>query len=277
MTKEIERFIEYLKNQGYQSVNTLVSYQRDLKHLQTYLQKCEVNEFSDATEEMLENYLKELLAKGTATSSISRCTATIHHFFGYLVTENKISENVALNLKAPHVELKKPEILTEAEIEKLLDAPKGNNPKAIRDRAILRVLYETGFRVTELISLQMDDIDLKRKQIVCKGKVRNIKISRQTVKALNEYLNNARVVFEKGKGSQEVFLNYSGNKLSRQGLWKLLKIYGELAEIEKEITPHVLRHSFAVHSLRDGMDIQVLSKVLGHSDLSTTKIYRELV
>jgi integrase/recombinase XerD len=277
MTKEIEEFIRYLVSQGYQSKNTLQSYKRDLTHLQNYLKDCKIDNFSQVTEELLQNYVKDLSKKGTATSSISRCTATIHRFFEYLVSKNNLLENPSLNLKAPHVETKEPAILTEEEIKLLLNAPKGNNPKSIRDRTILRLLYETGLRVSEFVLLKVDSVDLENCKVLCPDRVRSLTISQETTNLLSHYLKDVRTVFEKGRGASELFLNYTGGGLSRQGVWKLLKTYGELAHIEKEITPHTLRHTFAVHSLRNGMNVHVLSKILGHSDSSTTRIYKKLV
>ncbi|KIR01901.1 Site-specific recombinase XerD [Lachnospiraceae bacterium TWA4] len=278
MSNEIKDFIEYLKRQGYSSVNTLVSYQRDLKKLSNHLELHSKN-FLDATPEVLDEYVNSLLNQNVATSSISRCTATIHKFYQYLTDIGKLKENPALHLKAPHVEIKKPETLCEEEVERLIGSVKGNSPKALRDRAILKVLYETGLRVSELIELEIEDVHLGfHNFIICRSKTtRTIDISLDVAEDLGQYLAHARAVFEKGRGAKQVFLNYSGNKLSRQGMWKILKTYGLKAEIDKEITPHTLRHSFAVHKLQEGVELEKISLLLGHSDLSTTKIYTSMI
>ena len=196
-------------------------------------------------------------------------------FFQYLWKEGVIAEDPADNLKPPKVEKRAPEILTIEEVDKLLQQPKLDTPKGIRDSAMLELLYATGMRVSEMLHLQIFDVNLQFGYVVCNenGKERIIPIGIPCKKAMERYLQTARTVFVKDEKETALFTNCSGKAMSRQGFWKMLKGYAQEAGIHRDITPHTLRHSFAVHMLQNGADIRSVQEMLGHSDISTTQVY----
>ena len=210
-----------------------------------------------------------------ASSSISRSVASMRAFFQYLWKEGAIAEDPADNLKPPKVEKKAPEILTIEEVDKLLQQPKLDTPKGIRDSAMLELLYATGMRVSEMLHLQIFDVNLQFGYVVCNenGKERIIPIGIPCKKAMERYLQTARTVFVKDEKETALFTNCSGKAMSRQGFWKVLKGYADDAGIKRDIAPHTLRHSFAVHMLQNGADIRSVQEMLGHSDISTTQVY----
>ncbi len=275
MDIEIREFIAYLHNIKRMSVNTEVSYQRDLKKMAEFLRDRGIKDLKEVKELELEGYISYMEREHFASSSISRSVASIRAFFQYLWKEGRISKDPAENLRPPKVEKKTPEILTIEEVDELLKQPDLNTTKGIRDAAMLELLYATGMRVSEMLHLQISDINLQLGYVVCheNGKERIIPIGSPCKKALEYYLETARNVFVQDDQEIALFTNCSGKAMSRQGFWKVLKGYAESAGIKRDITPHTLRHSFAVHMLQNGADIRSVQEMLGHSDISTTQIY----
>lgn len=275
MDKEIQEFISYIHSAKKTSNNTEVSYQRDLKKMESFLCDRGVKNITEVGELELEGYITYLEREKFATSSISRSVASIRAFFQYLQKEGIIKEDPSENLKSPKVEKKFPEILTIEEVDSLMHQPDLSTPKGIRDAAMLELLYATGMRVSELLHLQVFDVNLQMGYVVCheNGKERIIPIGVPSRKALSRYLDEARMVFARDEKETALFTNCSGKPMSRQGFWKVLKAYAEEAGITHDITPHTLRHSFAVHMLQNGADIRSVQEMMGHSDISTTQVY----
>lgn len=272
MEREIREFITYLHNTKKTSNNTEVSYQRDLKKMTAYLYEREVRNVTEVREMDLQGYMNEMERKNFASSTISRSVASIRAFFQYLYKEGRIQRDPADNLKPPKVEKKAPEILSIEEVDKLLQQPDTETPKGMRDMAMLELLYATGMRVSELIHLEVTDVNLTLGYVSCheNEKERIIPIGNASRMALIQYMEKARDSFVKNEGETVLFTNCSGKAMSRQGFWKVLKVYADNAGIRKDITPHTLRHSFAVHMLQNGADVKSVQEMLGHSDISTT-------
>ncbi len=275
MDIEIREFITYLHDIKKTSANTEISYQRDLKKMAVFLSERGVRNFNEVKELQLEGYISYMEREHFASASISRSVASIRAFFQYLWKEGMIGKDPAENLKPPKVEKKAPEILSVEEVDKLLQQPKLDTAKGIRDAAMLELLYATGMRVSEMLHLQISDINLQFGYVICheNGKERIIPIGVPCKKALERYLDGARSAFVKDEAEQALFTNCSGKAMSRQGFWKVLKGYADDAGIKGDITPHTLRHSFAVHMLQNGADIRSVQEMLGHSDISTTQVY----
>ena len=252
-----------------------MSYQRDLKKMESFLSDRGIREVRDIREIDLEGYLDYMERENFASSTISRSVASMRAFFQYLFKERKIEKDPTDNLKPPKVEKKMPEILTVEEVDNLLKQPDLTTPKGIRDKAMLELLYATGMRVSELIHLKTQDVNLQFGYVVCheNGKERIIPIGNVSRDALLLYMEKARKVFVKDSSETALFTNCSGKAMSRQGFWKVLKSYADDAGIKRDITPHTLRHSFAVHMLQNGADIKSVQEMLGHSDISTTQVY----
>lgn len=275
MEIEIKEFITYLHNIKKTSVNTEISYQRDLKKMAEFLTERGIKNFKDVKELELEGYISYMEREKFASSSISRSVASMRAFFQYLWKEGVIAKDPAENLKPPKVEKKPPEILSIEEVDKLLQQPKLNTPKGVRDAAMLELLYATGMRVSEMLHLQVSDVNLQFGYVICHENAREriIPIGIPCKKALERYLQTTRENFVKDIEETALFTNCSGKAMSRQGFWKVLKGYADDAGIQRDITPHTLRHSFAVHMLQNGADIRSVQEMLGHSDISTTQIY----
>ncbi len=276
METVINEFIQYIHEVKHTSANTEVSYQRDLMKLESYMREQGGYALTKVNATSLNSYMLYLEKKGRAPSSISRNIASIKAFYSYLWKRGIIEQDPSENLKAPKVEKKFPDILTVEEMDLLLKQPKGGSAKELRDRAMLELLYATGIRVSELIGLRLSDINFPYSYIRCiiHGRERIIPFGGKAQAALEEYVMSARKQLLKGEDSELLFVNCSGKAMSRQGFWKLIKQYGIKAGIEKEITPHTLRHSFAAHLLENGADLRAVQEMLGHSDISTTQIYR---
>ena len=276
MENEIQNFISYLHNTKKTSGNTEVSYERDLKKMMRYFEgEQHITEVSRITETNLNSYMLYLENRHFAPSTVSRSVASMRAFFQYLTRERVIDKDPSEHLKPPKVEKKMPEVLTVREVDLLLAQPSQETPKGIRDKAMLEVLYATGIRVSELVSLKVDDVNLSVGFLVCRDehRERTIPFGKEAGHALAAYLESARSELLKGKDSQWLFTNCNGQAMSRQGFWKIIKYYGEKAGIQSDITPHALRHSFAAHLLRSGADIHAVQAMLGHSDMATTQIY----
>lgn len=275
MEQEIKGFVSYLHNVKKTSQNTELSYQRDLMKMMRFLQEQKVEKLSDVTETILNSYILDLEKKGMAAATVSRNIASMKAFYLYLLKNGMLNTDPAENLKAPKVEKKIPDILSESEVARLLEQPGERTAKGLRDRAMLELLYATGIRVTELISLKLSDVNWKLDYIICRdrNKERMIPFGSKAKAALERYMKEARAELVGEKNCEMLFPNCSGESMSRQGFWKLLKQYVKQAGIEMEITPHTLRHSFAAHLVDNGADLHVVQEMLGHSDISTTMMY----
>lgn len=271
-------FISYLHNIKKTSNNTELSYKRDLGKMRQYLEENGISGLNDITEEVLDSYIVYLEENQFAAATISRNIASIKAFFHYLCKEGKMDRDISVGLKAPKIEKKMPEILTPEEVVWLLEQPKGDTPKEIRDKAMLELLYATGIRVTELITLKVSDVNMQMGFIICRdgSKERVIPFGAAAKKAMTNYLENARNVMLFDLQSDILFVNCSGQPMSRQGFWKLIKYYAKKAGIMADITPHTLRHSFAAHLVENGADLRSVQEMLGHSDISTTQVYATL-
>ncbi len=275
MQAAIEEFTDYLENIKKASRNTVLSYRRDLLQLAAYLESQGITEPARVTRTSLNSFILHLENEGKAASSISRMTASIKAFFHHEVSRQKLRRDPSEALKPPKIEKKPPMILTVEEVERFLHQPDGGTPKELRDKAMLELLYATGIRVSELVSLQISDVNLQVGFIICRDgqKERVIPFGRTAGQALREYMNQARSQLTRDSEIPWLFTNCNGKPMSRQGFWKLVKYYGEKAGIQADITPHSLRHSFAVHLIRGGADLQVVKAMLGHADLATTQMY----
>ena len=275
MSDAIQSFIQYLHNTKKSSGNTEVSYERDLKKLDQFLREQGIDDVTQVTATNLNSYMLYMERRRFAPSTVSRSVASIRAFYQYLVKTKEISENPSESLHPPKVEKKMPEILTVEEVDLLLAQPKGNTPKGMRDRAMLELLYATGIRVSELIHLELSDVNLQLGFLTCResGRERMVPFGSVAKKALQAYLTEARPGFVNEEDCPLLFTNCSGKVMSRQGFWKILKGYAGAAGIQADITPHTLRHSFAAHLLQNGADLKSLQEMLGHSDISTTQIY----
>lgn len=275
MRGEVDRFEQYLREVKQASENTVQSYRRDLMQMITYLEEKGIREAAKVTKTSLHGYILHMEEQGKAATTISRMMAAIKAFFNYECMQARIRRNPAESLHAPKVEKKAPVILSVDQVSALLAQPSGQTPKEIRDKAMLALLYATGIRVSELIGIQMEDINMNIGFLVCRDgeRERTIPFGRSAKAALEEYLEHARNELLRGKGSDYFFVNCTGGAMSRQGFWKIIKYYGEKAGIEEDITPHTLRHSFAAHLIARGADMRAVQTILGHSDMATTQMY----
>ena len=276
MEKQIKLFLEFLQNDKKLSNNTLQSYERDILQYQEYAEENRMN-YAKVDQSDLKRYLDHLSEIGKKTSTISRNLATIRSFYQFLLRNRKVKEDPTMNLQAPKIEKRAPSVLTAQEVELLLDQPKDVDLKGTRDKAMLEFAYATGMRVTEIISLDIDDVKLEEGYVVCHSgsKQRNIPLGTLALKALKEYIEEARPVLIHDETVKALFVNVNGQRLTRQGFWKIVKYYKEQAHISKDITPHVLRHSFATHLLQNGADLKAIQTMLGHSDISSTQVYMQ--
>ena len=278
MEQQLDNFIHYLEAVRKSSRNTILSYTRDLEKFAAFLDAQAVVDLTDVNETTMNAYILMMEQKRFATSTISRNIAALKSFFDYLERYENHQGNPAARLKAPKIEKKAPEVLTVAEVTRLLEQPAGRNNKELRDKAMLELMYATGIRVSELVSLTIDDINVQAGYIRCseRGRERIIPIGSVARISLRQYLKQARPAMISDDSSAILFPNYSGQPMSRQGFWKILKQYAAKAGIESDITPHTLRHSFAAHLLENGADLRSVQEMLGHSDISTTQIYLKM-
>lgn len=276
MEKHIKLFLEFLQDDKKLSNNTLQSYRRDIEQYRDYIQNNKIN-YLKVDGEDLQEYLKKLQEMGKKTSTISRNLASIRSFYQFLLRIKKVKHDPTDGIQSPKVEKKAPSVLTSKEVELLLEQPKDVDLKGTRDKAMLEFAYATGMRVTEIISLDIDDVNLNEGYVTCNSgkKQRTIPIGTMSLKALKEYIEEARPVIIKDENEKALFVNTNGKRLTRQGFWKIIKYYKEQAHIAKDITPHVLRHSFATHLLQNGADLKAIQAMLGHSDISSTQVYMQ--
>ena len=275
----IHAYENYLSKVKKASVNTIASYMRDIRQFSSWLQEIRKKEVIDAQQEDLADYLCRLTSGGRSPATVSRSLASLKNFYMYLVSSGFLEKTPVVEIHVDRGPKKLPEILTGREIELLLSQPVCVDAKGIRDKAMLEVMYATGIRVTELIDLDVDDVNLALGVIKCNSgkKSRVIPLYPAALRALTCYLKDTRPCMVIDSEETALFVNVNGSRMSRQGFWKILKHYQESAHIEKDITPHTLRHSFAVHLLENGADLGSLQELMGHSDISSTQMYTQMV
>src|SRR5690625_259904 len=277
LTHAFEDFFHYLQIERGLSENTLKSYRRDLKQYYLYIEKVmQKQSWEDITRSDVIGFLHMLKDDGKSTATIARNTSTIRLFHQFLIREQIVSHDPSLHIETPRKDRKLPDILSPDDIDKLLTINE-TTPLAIRNKAMLELLYATGLRVTELITLEISDLHLTMGFVRCLGKgskERIVPLGHHAIAAIEEYLESARPKLTKNRLDANVlFVNQHGRPLTRQGFWKVLKTVAQNAGLEKRITTHTLRHSFATHLLENGADLRAVQEMLGHSDISTTQIY----
>lgn len=280
MKEDLEEYIRYLRIERGLADNTIESYKRDLNQYLVYLGKNELEVWAKIDRYTILSFLQELKETKKSSATVIRMVSSLRKFHQYLKQEQRSSVDPMLHIDTPKKAQHLPKVLSMTEVEKLIETPNTNEVLGLRDRAILEVMYATGLRVTELTELKMDDLHLSLGliQTIGKGdKERIIPIGDLAIKWIENYLKYSRNKLEKpSKRSPYLFLNHHGRKLTRQGIWKNLGALVKKAGIEKEVTPHTLRHSFATHLLENGADLRVVQELLGHSDISTTQIYTHI-
>ncbi len=279
MNAYVEEYTSFIANVRHKSMNTVESYRRDVAQYITYLDGKGITDLSGTTKTTVLTYLLSLQKKGKASSTVSRTLASLRSFYLYMLQKGAVSVNPTMNLEAPRVEKKTPQILSGSDVELLLEQPEPTDNKGKRDKAMLELLYATGIRVSELINLDINDLNLPMSFIRCRGgkKERIIPIGGKAKAALVDYVDNARSYMLKKSNETALFVNCGGARMSRQGFWKLIKHYKQLAGIKSEITPHTLRHSFAAHLLENGADLHSIQEMMGHADISSTQIYSRMM
>ena len=275
----IAGYTEYLKTEKRSSDNTVASYVRDVTQFQTYLREAEDAELHQCTSDDVERYMSYMAGKGKSPASVARSVASLKSFYQFLVARGVVEVNPARNTTTVRTERKFPQILTGKDVELFLEQPQCVDPKGYRDHAMLELLYATGIRVSELIGLDLQDVNLAAGFIRCenRGRERIIPLYPTAVRALTDYVKDIRPRLLLDPQETALFVNMNGERMSRQGFWKIIKYYQEKAQISKDITPHTLRHSFAAHLLENGADLRSIQEMLGHADISSTQIYSHLV
>ena len=279
MNTYVKEYTSFMTDIRHKSLNTVESYKRDVTQYISYLDGTGVTDISSTTKTTVLSYLLYLQKEGRASSTVSRTLASLRSYYLFMMQNGVVKSNPTSNLEAPHVEKKIPKILSGEEVELLLEQPKDCDNKGIRDKAMLELLYATGIRVSELINLDVSDVNVPMSFVRCKGgkKERIIPMGHQAKDALENYINNVRKYMVKDENETALFVNCSGARLSRQGFWKLIKYYQHIAGIETDITPHTLRHSFAAHLLENGADLHSIQEMMGHADISSTQVYSRMM
>ena len=276
----INAYENYLTKVKQASANTVFSYMRDIRQFSGWLQQTADTDVVDASQVNIGDYLSHLQSEGRSGATVSRTLASLKNFYSYLVASGFLEKTpVPADIRVERGEKKLPQILTGKEVELLLAQPACTDAKGFRDKAMLEVMYATGIRVSELIALDVEDVNLELGIIKCTGgkKSRAIPLYPAALKALSVYITEVRDSMISGPGESALFVNVSGGRMSRQGFWKILKHYQASAHIEKDITPHTLRHSFAVHLLENGADLGSVQELMGHSDISSTQVYAHMI
>lgn len=283
MENQLLAFLKYLQSEFKYSANTIAAYRNDLNQFLSFLadgRQKYMSGWADVSSDEVRAYVDYMKEKPYASSSVARKVAAVKSFFNYLVEQGVITTNPTIGIDSPKVKKRLPKTLAFDDVERLLKAPtEKKTPKHLRDTALLTVLYATGMRVTEVVSLREEDIDLEKNTLQCPGKddlQRELPVDEPTHIALKEYLEAGRPHLLKDASVDAIFLNHRGQQLTRQGLWLIIKAYAKEAKLSSEVTPHTLRHSFAAHKLNSGTDLQEVQKLLGHANISTTQIYTQL-
>ncbi|MNQ91860.1 Tyrosine recombinase XerD [compost metagenome] len=277
MTSELQSFIRFVTNERGLSRNTLQSYERDLLQFVSYLELQGITCWKDAGKMQLAGYLAQLKTLGRASATLSRIRVSLRSFFQYMVKERHLDSDPSVYIEVPKLEKRLPKVLSIHEVEKLLEAPQSQQVNGARDKAMLELLYATGIRVSELVSLNVSDVNLEMGFIRCIGKAekeRMIPLSGIASRMLQAYMQNYRTkLLKRSVDEDALFIGHLGTRMTRQGFWKILKRYASETEIKNEITPHTLRHSFAAHLIENGADLRSVQEMLGHSDISSTQLY----
>jgi len=276
MDMYIDHFIHYLSVEKGLSQNTLESYQRDLVSFTSYVRDQGVTDIQDTSRSHIVGYLMMLQDKGRATATLTRNLASIRAFYQFLVRDRYLQHDPSIHLETPKIEKRLPKVLSVSDVERLLESPKQNEETGSRDKAMLELLYATGIRVSELVQLDITDVNLDMGFLKCMGKgskERMIPLGRIAIDTVRRYLETGRPRLVKSSGESALFLNHLGKRMTRQGFWKIIKKYARQSNIVADITPHTLRHSFATHLLENGADLRSVQEMLGHADISTTQIY----
>ncbi len=278
MSDYLSAYEEYLKTEKQASENTVSSYLRDVHQFAQAMEELGIP-LAEAETKDVEEYSRSLTRKGRSPATVTRSVAAIKSFYNCMIALGRMERNPAKGVTPAKVERKLPQVLTGKEVELFLEQPECTDLKGYRDRAMLELLYATGIRVSELIALDVDDLNLPAGILKCysKGKERIIPLYPAAVRALTEYIHNIRPQLVESLDETALFVNMNGERMSRQGFWKLIKYYQEKAGIQKDITPHTLRHSFAAHLLENGADLHSIQEMLGHADISSTQIYSKLL
>ena len=279
MVNYIEAYRTYLRDERRSSENTVSSYLRDLRQFEAYLKLTEGPAVERCTSKEVESYMTYMAGHGKSASSVARGVASLKSFYTYLLSARVIRANPAKGFTLSRVERKLPAILSNNEVDLFLEQPDPSDAKGCRDKAMLELLYATGIRVSELISLDVQDLNLSASFLRCRGrgKERVVPLYKGAVRAMAAYINDVRPQLLEDPGETALFVNMNGDRMSRQGFWKIVKCYQDKAGIHKDITPHTLRHSFAVHLLENGADLKSIQEMLGHADISATQIYTQVV
>ena len=278
MVHVLESYETFLIEVKHASANTVASYMRDLHQFEAYVDQRDLD-LEQIDRNTVVEYTHYLQEKGKSAATVSRSVASLKSLFTYMVSNGLREQNPVSNIQLEKAEKKLPQILTGKEVDLLLDQPKCTDLKGYRDKAMLELLYATGIRVSELINLNVSDVNIAGGFIKCEGsgKVRIIPLYPAAIKALADYMEQVRPKMVADVLEESLFVNVSGERMSRQGFWKIIKYYQEKAQIDKDITPHTLRHSFAAHLLENGADLRSIQEMLGHSDISSTQVYAQLV
>ncbi|WP_332633885.1 site-specific tyrosine recombinase XerD [Halalkalibacter flavus] len=280
MEQERNEFLHYIQLERRLAKNTVQSYERDLKQYELYVKSAaKKKSVHDIDQPTIVEYLHFLKEQGRADTTIARTIASIRAFHQFLLRENLASSDPSVHLDIPKRTKRLPQILSLQEVEALLNAPSGNDVFSIRNRAMLETLYATGMRVSELMNVTVTNTNLTMGFVRCIGKAekeRIIPLGGQATKALQKYLESSRRNLMKNKQHDVLFVNHLGSPLSRQGFWKILKQLAAIASIEKPLTPHTLRHSFASHLVANGADLRAVQEMLGHVDIATTQMYTQV-
>ena len=279
MTDYTEDYKRYLVEERHASANTLSSYLRDVRQFSVYLQSVGISSFLHVVPDDIQEYMNWMTGKGKSAATVTRSLASLKSFYHFLVLEGHLKKSPVQNVTPMKVERHLPQILTGKEVELFLEQPQCIDAKGYRDHAMLELLYATGIRVSELIALNVSDLNLSAGIIRCAGKSkeRMIPLYPAAIKALQDYVENIRPNMIAVPDETALFVNMNGERMSRQGFWKIIKYYQQKAQIDKDITPHTLRHSFAAHLLENGADLRAIQEMLGHADISSTQIYANLI
>lgn len=279
MTDYIEEYRSYLVEERRASANTLSSYLRDVRQFERYLQSVGQLDILAVRRETVQEYMERLLGKGRSAATVTRSLASLKSFYHYLVLMGVLKKSPVQDVTPVKVERHLPQILTGEEVDLFLEQPQCTDMKGYRDHAMLELLYATGIRVSELIAMNVEDLNLSVGVVRCSGKTKEriIPLYPAAIKALQEYVETIRPSMIASPEETALFVNMNGERMSRQGFWKIIKYYQEKAQIDKDITPHTLRHSFAAHLLENGADLRSIQEMLGHADISSTQIYANLI
>lgn len=282
MNDKILAFLDHLKNESEYSDNTIAAYKNDLTQFLSFLQTEEPRreKWTQVDRATIKDYIRYMREQPYASSSVARKVAAIKSFFHYLHEQDLLADDPTKKIDSPKVKKRLPTTLAEDDVARLLGAPAAQNtPKNLRDMALLYLLYATGMRVTEVVSLQLSDLDLESRVLYCPGKdgqVRILPFDEETRAVLQKYLEEGRSHLVKDEEETALFLNHRGRQLTRQGLWLIIKAYARKANLSADVTPHTLRHSFATHKLESGADLQRIQQLLGHANISTTQVYTQV-